>query len=340
MLKTYCTITGYELASAHAFSAYGCKKLVPSQHPIFSWSESHLYDFLRNNFVKREHTEERVLLMLAILHKCKLVEFRSPLLIDSKAGENTPHINKAFTTVVNVFRKLYTLRQSTDSVLKTMLAELPTYRVSQDNYDNAKQFVNYCERLLEKVEYISATGSSDEYDAEEDSFNLRLTLMGLDVHSIAENDRLPKRFTPEIAEWAAYQYALYTGAEVGSTEYTKVTRILNGKVTEKTNINEVHTLKRILGDVLPMPENYELDKAKSLLTLKRLDTIISEHSQLMAELFGTEIETSNTTQGGVTWTIIEPTAPKQVAPSKPTLAKVQDKDQKRKVAMLLARKKG
>ena len=66
MLRTYCSITGYEIVRADAFSQYKTKKILPTEHPIFAWSTNHLYNFLRNNFIKREHQVERVLVIHAI----------------------------------------------------------------------------------------------------------------------------------------------------------------------------------------------------------------------------------------------------------------------------------
>lgn len=337
MLRCYCSITGYELSRADAFEQYNVKSLQASQHPIFSWSASTLDNFMRDNFVKREDTKERVLLIHALVRSLGLIEYRTPLILDDVAGLNDTKINRCFTLAVTLFKHMNPYIGSTDKVIRELLTNMPTYRVTSENHDDIALFTNYLVRATEKCVHLLTKRCADEYDAAEDALNFKLAVMGLDSNGLEENDRLPKVFTPSIAEWASYHYGLAIGAELGSDECTKLTRILTTKVSEKTNINYLRAVHKVLQEVLPMPADYELDKAKSILTLNKIDQIITEHSKLMSDLLGTELETLHRTQGGVTWEVIQPVA-SPVESHTPTVVKVQDKNQKQKVLALLKRR--
>ena len=259
------------------------------------------------------------------------------MLMDTKTGAAPAHINKCFSLAVALFRTMKPLLESDDKVIKELLERVPRYSVTRENHTCVVSFHNFLVRITERVEHLVSSRCADEYDSAEDELSFKLAVMGLDSHGLEENDRLPKRYTPAIGEWAAYHYSLAIGATVGSDEYNKLVKVLNAKVTERTNINYVRAIRTALASILPMPSDYELDKAKSILTLNHIDSIISAHSKIMNELLGTEIEEETLqTSGGVTWTVVEPTQT-TTQDTKPRVVTMQDKNQKNKLASLLKR---
>lgn len=337
MLNTHCSITGYRIASADAFTDFKCSKLIPSEHPIFSWKPARLHDFISTNFVSKQHQIERVLLIHAMLKSCGLVVYHCPMFLDSNTKDNSAHINRCFTLVVNAFKYIRQLQVSTNKLDHELLKDLPTYRVTKDNCDSCTAFAAYCERLSKRAHHIGTTKNSSEYDLAEDTLNFKLALLGLDANSLEENDRLPKVFTESIADWAAYHYCLATGAEVGSAPYYKITKMLTTKVGSSTNINEMKLAYRLMGEVLPRSTEFDIDNAKTILTLKRFGDLISEYSELMSTLLGTEVEHTEVAEGGISWTVV---TTKPTSASTPPLPKpVQNKELKRNVNALLQRVK-
>lgn len=338
MIRVYCKITGYELIRGEAFDSFKGLKLQASVHPIFLKSRSELMHILRSNYVTVEHQLERYLLTNAMLKAMGVISYRTPLLLDDKKGTASQTINTAFQATCNAFKHINSLLDG-DAVDLELCKELPHYNVTSENCEDGDAFVTFCKELARLGTFKATTKRNSEYDIEEDSFNFRLAMLGVEAHGLAENDRLPKRFTPLIAEWAVDQYCKAQGEQHDGKRAKIAHKLLTEGVTERTSITGLESLRDVLAQILPMPSEYNEEKAKSTLTLRTLDNKITEYSELMAELLGVPTEIVSSGAGDINWTVVKTTR-EQVTEKKPEVKTVADPNQKSKLKSILKRRRG
>lgn len=322
MIRTYCKITGYEISRGEAFGAYKIPHIHPTIHPIFNLSTQELLDVVKNNYVKREHQLERVLLTHAFLRSMGAVEYLTPMFLDHETEDRSAHINTSFGAALRAFQSYNKLVHG-DKVDREIIKSIYTYRVTKQNHNDPQLFTDFCITLAKQLEKFVTTGKTTDYNIDDDSFNLRLALLGVEAHGIGENDRLPKRFTPAIAEWAAIEYCKAMGLAIGGRDYKGILSTLTREVTERTNINEVRRVREVMVQILPTPTDYTLEKAKTLLTLKHLDNKVSDHTAILDVMLGIETEVVSTgdKNNSITWTVVQPksqgTAPEAIQVTSP-----------------------
>lgn len=338
MIRVYCNITGYELVRGEAFDSFKGMKLQGSVHPIFLKSRHELMQIMRNNYVKPEHQLERYLLTNAMLKAMGVITYRTPLLIDNKQGTASQLINTAFQATCNAFKHINSLLDG-DKIDRELCKELPHYNVTGENCEDGQAFVTFCKELARLGTFKATTKRNSEYDVEEDSFNFRLAMLGVEAHGLAENDKLPKRFTPMIAEWAVDQYCRAQGEQHDGTRAKIAYKLLTQPVTEKTNSAGLESLRDVLAQILPMPKEYNEEKAKSTLTLRTIDNKITEYSELMSEILGVPTEIVSSGAGDINWTVVKTTREKKVE-KKPEVKTVADPNQKSKLKSILKRRRG
>ena len=337
MIRTYCTITGYELMRGEAFDDFNGMKLAATVHPIFLKTRRELMQIMQHNRVTPEHQIERVLLTNAMLKAIGAITYKTPLLIDNEAGTTSPHINAAFQATCNAFKNINALLDG-DNIDRELVKELPHYCVTAENMEDGAALVGFCKELARLAGFKYETKRSSEYDLEEDSFNFRLSLLGMEAGGLAENDKLPKRFTPMIAEWAVNHYCASTGKPRDGAQAKIAYRLLTDKVTERTGSSGLESLREVLGQILPIPSGYDDEKAKTLLTLRALDNKITEYSEMMADILGVPTEIVSSGAGDISWTVVKTTRETESTPT--TVKTVSDPKQKSKLKSMLARRLG
>lgn len=307
MIRTYCKITGYEILRGAAFSSYRSLHMQPAMHPIFNLTREQLLAVVKNNNVRREDKLERVLLTHAFLKCMGAVEYTTPMFLDHETEDRSPHINTSYAAALRAFYS-YNKLMNGDKVDKEVLKSIYTLRITSENHDSPQVFSDYCITLAKQLEKFVNTGRTTDYDLDADSFNLRLSLLGVESHGLDENDKLPKRFTTAIAEWAAIEYCRAMGLAVGGRDYKGIMATLTNTVSAGTNINEVRRVRDVMGQILPTPTDYTLDKAKTLLTLRHLDCKITDHTTILDDMLGieTEVVSSGDKHNSITWTVVQP----------------------------------